>query len=274
MIDIMLPERNFIKIIKEICSEESIELEILCDTWVLLLKNGGETLRIYGYHFDMNTDSSSLIAQDKQATSSILTSLHIPNVHHISFFRKPPSEVTRGEVVDFLERNNLLLPLVCKPNLGTGGQEVSKHTTIESLHEAIIELHKKERGAAVSPFYIIKTEYRAIFLKGSIEFIYAKNVPKSDSVEFIQHNLKFGAIASFDINNEKKDLIKEIAKKAGEAIGVDFASIDIIETDDEMRVIEVNSGVCLEKISKLDTQRREEVKEIYKKTISAFFNRF
>ena len=80
------------------------------------------------------------------------------------------------------------------------------------------------------------------------------------------------------------EIKKELAKKAAAAVGIRFASIDIIEIEKESKlnyhndynhdnnnhiylVLEINSGVMMEYLSQTDDKSRQIAKQIYKEAI-------
>ena len=66
--------------------------------------------------------------------------------------------------------------------------------------------------------------------------------------------------------------IIKIAKQVCKEINLKFGSIDIIETtNNELLVLEVNSGVMLENYVRLNPNEYNDVKDIYKKAIMNLF---
>ncbi|MNL72543.1 hypothetical protein D3C87_1978710 [compost metagenome] len=70
----------------------------------------------------------------------------------------------------------------------------------------------------------------------------------------------------------KKRIIK-LAKSAAKAIDIEFATIDIAHISDsnELKVLEINSTVCLDKFKNQLKDGREISKNIYKKAIIKMF---
>lgn len=140
-------------------------------------------------------------------------------------------------------------------------------------------------SVSICPFYEIKTEYRTFYLNGEVLLIYGKTKPfvigngKSILMELIEDlqlpnkqvvaenlskldldyvpnqgekvelswkfNLSGGAIPTILEKGDLYNKIEELAIKAGKAVNINFATIDIIETmDNELYIMEINSGVC------------------------------
>lgn len=204
----------------------------------------------------------------------------------------------------FLENNN---SIILKPCKGTCGQGVYNITSIDNIDETLENLFLKNTSISYCPFYNIKNEYRIITLNGNIEMIYKKKRPvvkgngkesirdlllkfnyaffhdklndeKYDIIlnneETYEYNWKFnlsnGAIASFDINSSIKEKIETIAKDIIDKLELKFVSIDIVETEDELLVLEINSGVMMENlINMVDDVKK--IEGIYEKAILLMF---
>ncbi|MFN8673633.1 MAG: hypothetical protein U0457_16315 [Candidatus Sericytochromatia bacterium] len=201
--------------------------------------------------------------------------------------------------------------LVCKSNNGSGGNEVFKIKNQKELEFCIHNLFNKNENLALSPFYNIKNEYRVIILKNNVLLIYKKekpfiigngknsifellmnkfknldlleldfikdnifNIPNIDEKVFIswKHNLAKGAnpIIINEDNQLKKNLIS-IALKAGNAININFASVDIVEIENQLFVLEINSGIMLENFAKQDKYYYDIAKDVYRNAFKKLF---
>ena len=100
-------------------------------------------------------------------------------------------------------------------------------------------------------------------------------VPRnSEKIELSwKHNLHGGATAKVlkkDDDIYKK--IEELAIKAGSALDITFATIDIINTNkDELYVLEINSGVATGIFSKKVENGRKLAKDMYRKVLEKVF---
>lgn len=123
----------------------------------------------------------------------------------------------------------------------------------------IKELLKKEN---------IKNEnLREENIKNGIDFNY---IPKeNEEVKvFWKHNLSCVANPIILEDENLKSRIESIVKKAAAAIGINFASIDVIETvTGELYVMEINSGICMKNFMEKHPKGREIAKNIYSKAI-------
>lgn len=172
--------------------------------------------------------------------------------------------------------------------------------------------HQREDSVSLCPYYDIKTEYRTFYLDGKVLLIYGKTrpfvigdgkatlgelverlhlpdkkviqdnlskldmniVPKQEEKVAIswKYNLSGGAIAKVLEEGELYQKIEELVIKAGKAMNMNFATIDVIQTvDDELYVMEVNSGVCATIFAETVDGGYELIKDVYRKALEAMF---
>lgn len=172
--------------------------------------------------------------------------------------------------------------------------------------------NQKEDSVSICPFYDIKTEYRTFYLNGEVLLIYGKTKPfvigdgkttLGELVERLQlldkeviqdnlnkldrnaipqegekvdiswkYNLSGGATAKILDKGDLYQKIEELVIKAGKAMNMNFATIDVIQTvDDELYVMEVNSGVCATIFAETVEGGYEMIKDVYRKALEATF---
>lgn len=112
-------------------------------------------------------------------------------------------------------------------------------------------------------------------VKNNLSKIDMDYVPKSDEkIELSwKHNLYGGATAKvINKENENYNKIEDLAIKAGKALDMTFATIDIIKTlNNELYVLEINSGVATNIFEKIVENGKELTKEIYRKALIEIF---
>ena len=210
-------------------------------------------------------------------------------------------------VKEYFQKNNK--NIVIKPNDGTCGKNVFNVTDENEIDIILDKIFLKNFSISICPFYKIKHEYRAIMLDGENVLLYAKYLPivtgdghktirqllldfnhdyfidklndsKYDDVlpenKTFEYNWKFnlsqGSIAKKVSDKLLQDKLIKIAKQVCKEINLKFGSVDIIETtDNELLVLEVNSGVMLENYVRLNPDEYETVKNIYKNAILNLF---
>jgi len=300
-----------VRIIKEICLDESIDFTAFSYGWVLRLQKGKRLGFVFGYNFGANNAASARICDDKSAASDILLYSGVPAVEHL-FFMRPGNLHYIGEGGNWDKINALFVEhetLVCKANEGTGGNAVFLVKDKIQLEHAVHTIFKEQRSMAVSPFYDIQKEYRAIVLNGSVKLVYAKNVPYvvGDGTksllqlmlefmtekqtllhlefddESLKRVLKAGEVCSVHWKSNlgqgaSPELVKDeglllslsdLALQAAKAIAIGFASVDIVSTPGGMRVLEVNCGIMMEHFIRCAEHHYGLAKEIYREAVHA-----
>ena len=171
----------FKTIIQEICEEEKIKYTFLSKDWVIMLEKDGVTKYISGHKFDLNSQATGLIADDKYALYEVLKEKNIPIIEHKIVYNKTNKfDYAKGcntyEYVKdyFLENNN---SIVIKPNDGTCGQEVFKVTELNEIDKILDKIFLDNYSISICPFYHIKHEYRVVMLEGEKQLLYAKYLP-------------------------------------------------------------------------------------------------
>jgi glutathione synthase/RimK-type ligase-like ATP-grasp enzyme len=303
-------ERHFVKIIKEICAEQNIVCTSFSYDWIFRLCKNDRLAFIFGYNFGINISTSAKICDDKCAASEILLNAGIPAVEHI-FFMSPSNIHYVGENGNWSRLTELLKKhgkIVCKVNVGAGGNSVYLVENQFQLEEATHRIFKQTRAMAVSPYYEIKKEYRAIVIDGEVKLLYSKNIPSVigdgkatihtllleymekthcfiDNVDFgddtllailpegeeyrigWKSNLGKGAIPQILSDGDKKNKLTKLAISAAKALSIKFASVDMIETGDETRILEVNCGIMMEHFIPAATENYMIAKEIYQQAV-------
>lgn len=94
-------------------------------------------------------------------------------------------------------------------------------------------------------------------------------VPKRDEWVTLswKHNLGKGAKA-VEISDERlKTSLSAIALSCMDALNLSFVSVDIVRAENELSVMEINSGIMMESYSRQGESEYEKTKEIYRKAI-------
>ena len=290
------------RIIKEICEEKNIEFNLVSKDWIMILKKNNKIKSISGYKFCLNNHSSGIICDDKYAIYDTLKLMNIPVIEHKIVFKN----YNREEIIKFFQDNNN--DVVVKSNTGTCGLNIYHVTTIEELFKYIDILLIDNLSISLCPFYKVKNEYRTIILNNTVELFYGKKRPivygdgkktikellcefnynyfskiNDEKLDLIlekdkeymyswQHNLSRGAIPFEEVDENLKNKIQSLAKKAFNVLDLKFASVDIFELEsNEILILEINSGVMIDKYAKFIKNGEEICKNIYSKAIDAMF---
>ncbi len=287
----MYKEKQFNKIIKQICQEKSIQYEELSDDWIIKLTKENRNKFIVGYKFDLNNQATSEICNDKFALYAVLKSEEIPVIEYNILFKNEEDKLEKY----FYEYNQ---NVVLKPNNGKLKSEYNK-------------LISKYYSVDICPFYEIESEYRVIYLPTKqhiykkvkpiitgdgvhsvkellIEFnseyfgdernlksenISADYIPKfGEKIEYEwRFNLSRGAKIA-DVDDEEKNILMNMINNIIKVINLKFVSIDIVKlTNNQYMVMEINSGVMMENLVKLQDDGIQIAKSVYGEAIDLMF---
>ncbi len=87
-----------------------------------------------------------------------------------------------------------------------------------------------------------------------------------------KYNLSGGATAKVLEKGKLYQSMEELVMQVGKAMNMNFATIDVIQTvDDELYVMEVNSGVCATIFAETVEGGYEMIKEVYRKALEDLF---
>jgi glutathione synthase/RimK-type ligase-like ATP-grasp enzyme len=210
----------------------------------------GEMRRFaFGYDIGLNSAIAHRLANDKSATSEALSLASVPSIPHHLFLNPKLGE----KVVGPASRDAMLALLhthpqgvVVKPNEGTSGRSVFKVTSEAELDHAVGEVFSMSVGLVISPYVEIEQEVRVILLGDAPLVVYSKQRGND-----WRHNLDAGAKPVLLDDGEVRTACVNLAIDAASAIGITFASIDVVRVDGEWRVLEINSGVMMEALGNL-----------------------
>lgn len=198
-------------------------------------------------------------------------------------------------------------PLVCKDNYGTGGNLVFKVETQAQLEQAAASIFACSEAMAVCSFEKILEEYRLVMLDGQIRLAFSKirpyllgngtstvgelmgealargqihdfaipgvselgKVPGKNEKYLLnwKHNLGQGAAAEELSVSQLDGKITGLAARTAQALGIRFASIDLIRTGEGWKVLEVNAGVMMEHFASSGPEQYRKAKAIYRDAI-------
>lgn len=215
-----------------------------------------------------------------------------------------------NEAKELLKQNNN--KLVIKANDSCKGKDVHFCSSDEEIETTVKKLFEGDNDTlSACPYIDISYEYRAIYLCGEILYIYKKKKPyvigngvntvkelilekfpedmKIDicrelDLEIIpedgkevtiswKHNLSSGAEPIIiDETDEFIERVRKVAKDAGDALNIKFASVDVVVTENkEILVMEVNGSVCMNKFTEIIPNGYDIAKSIYSKAIDKMF---
>lgn len=220
------------------------EITWLSNDYIAAVARGPRMAMIVGYHFPLNNAAASALADDKSGTADILARFDVPHVRH-SLIRFDGDGSLVGQINRVAELFGF--PLVIKPHRGTSGQGVTRVDSLEAMVAALTCLRVQYQALAASPWVDIEHEYRVIVLADQAQLIFEK-VRRAPGGDW-RNNLKFGSMAVIEIDPNLCRTLIGMAVGAAGALGLRFASVDLVVSRAGLAVLEVNSGVCLERFS-------------------------
>lgn len=262
-----MDDKVFHKILHELAKENGYTATRIIDG-VYELKKGNKKVYIKGKNFGTNNSLSAAFAKNKAQTFEILRRNKIAAVPHYEIYQPAfyahfgdQSKRNRMRINAVIKKEKL--PLVLKPAEGNKARGVYLVHNKRQLGKLMSELFLSEKELVLAPFRDIEHEYRTVVLNGKVELIFDK--VKKERVK--RGKLVFGAKAKIlEPTDKKYKKLETIAKKAAKALGIDFATVDIIETEKEgLEVLEINANVCLGGFGNQNQEYYDIAKAIYKK---------
>jgi glutathione synthase/RimK-type ligase-like ATP-grasp enzyme len=263
-------KRNFVGMLRELCDKNDWQISTLSDEWVsqIAAPKLNKTIRIVGYSFPLNTHVSAYSANDKGLTNDLLEMAEVPHVKH--FFVYSDTLRMRIKTKSTLELevqsaiNAYGLPVVVKPCKGSEGSGVSLCNSVNEVLEKVREISKVE-DICLSPFEDSEFEYRFYMLDDRVLLAY-KKVREGDW----RHNLSLGAVPVVIDVNKFPDMIS-LARQAMLVIGLRMGAVDIFDTVDGLKVLEVNNGVSLTHFAAASEENYQKALSVYEQYLSASF---
>lgn len=312
--------RMFVTLLREVCAEQGISLQAFSGDWIFRLQSGERASYVFGYDFALNSATAQMIGDDKAAVAELLAAAGVPVVEH-RLFHSPqmaayvPTDGNWVAMLDYFHRHGG--DVVCKPNDGTGGREVTRVRTAPALEAAAHRIFGRTRSLCLSPFVAIGAEYRVYVLHGAAHVVYAKERPaavgdgRSTLLELVladpalaaalaarqqgsgdarlaelelsrvpaagewvllnwRHNLgQGGRPRVIDEADPAHGRLAELAVRAAGALEIALAAVDVVETPDGLRVLEVNCGIMMESFARSSAENRDRARRFYGRIVAA-----
>ncbi|MBM7771991.1 ribosomal protein S6--L-glutamate ligase [Actinokineospora baliensis] len=256
-----ITDRHFVRHVERAVAELGAGITWHSGHWIGEISRGAARGLIIGYSFPLNNVASAKAADDKVATTVLLAAAKVPCVEH----RLVRPGWTGSAPVNW-DRE---LPVVVKPNVESGGRGVLLAATRSELDSAIRELSGRYRAIAWSPFLTVADEYRTVFLDGELLLAFRK--VRTGATEW-RHNLHLGATPEVCVDPAVLDRLTQVGGDAMTALGLRFATVDVVVVDGEHLVMEVNSGVSLERFSRHSREYAALAGDVYAKAVAASVN--
>jgi len=236
-------------ILADYAREKCWEVRHLGDGWITHVQTEHGQFFIHGYAFPLNNAASFLLAKDKAAASVVLAVRGIPCVPHRLVLAPAVAREWYGDKGSIADQLSGICAafgedLVLKPNDGFSGHGVVHTETFDAALREVEDALRNARDHAVSPYIPSVREVRVVLLDGNVLCLFEKKLGTD-----WRHNLAQGATAIPLEDTEETALCSDLAQAAASAMSLRLCSVDIFLTETGPMVIEVNSGVMIEKMA-------------------------
>ncbi|MCA0991398.1 ATP-grasp domain-containing protein [Pseudalkalibacillus hwajinpoensis] len=254
--------RPYLEMIKNSALKDGVTFEEIEPNYLHHVKKGKLSFIMYDVDIGLNNSTSTKLASSKSGTFEALKHAEIPAIEHFflinnksRFCQDNPFNLAKELFEKF---NNTI---VLKPDNGRQGNNVFKITNLSQLEEKLNHIFSLEVNAVLSPYFESNLEYRIVTL-GNIPKIY---FAKERTYNW-KHNLIKGALPK-KVESEKIPILDNLAKKAAKTLQLDFCTVDILETSEGFKVLEINEQVMLEQYSKKDPDFKSQVSKLYNEAL-------
>jgi glutathione synthase/RimK-type ligase-like ATP-grasp enzyme len=283
-------QRIFVEAIQKYGAARGIAVEVRSDGWLIVMQGGPQRRLALGYDLGLNNAVAHRIANDKAATSEVLSLAGLASVPHALFLNPrlhahlPPAG-SWDAMLGLLTEHRA--GIVVKPNEGTSGRFVFLVTSKPRLELAVQRIFESHASLAISPYLDIAQEIRVVLLDETPLIVYSKNRPSvvGDGERSLlelaiaatsagrraavlrgmtddlgrdgerrmlnwRHNLDSGSQPVLLESGDIRATCIALAVKAARAIGIRFASVDVVHAGGRWLVLEINSGVMMESLGR------------------------
>lgn len=260
-------KRPFLELIQEAGRQSGLEFEAIVPNFIYRVIYGDLHFLMYNVDLGLNLSSACSLAKSKSSAYAVLAAAGVPAVEH-QFLPYPKSRFSDGSAYILAEEYYEAYQgdVVVKQDEGAQGLLVFRATRIEDLHRHLDQIYQHSLGAAISPYYESQLEYRITVLNNRAMLGFAK----SKTTDW-KHNLSQGAIVT-PISDEQMQMLSPLAESAAQAIGLRFCTVDLLDTAQGLRVLEVNGTVFLSEYIRMYPAGADRVKAIYQEAFQLKIN--
>lgn len=261
--------RPYLKMIQHSVTTSGITFEEVTPNFVYRATDGFKSFVMVDAEIGLNNSASTIIAMSKSLTYDVLHKANIPAVEHI-YLAHPDARFNHSNPYELAERYfyKFNKQVVMKHDNGAQGNHVYKINEIADLHEKLDLLFSLQLNGAIGPYYEAEIEYRIVTFNHQARVFLGKK-----RVCSWKHNLINGAVAIEVSDQAKRAALAALASETSRAMGLDFCSVDILETDQGLRVIEVNHKVMLDEYCKQNPSEVPALSDLYQEVILQRFEK-
>ena len=292
---------DFYNFFASVAKDLNCTIKSLCNNYVLEVFSIDKNKRFYiiGNSLPLNNNVAQKICSDKSATSVVLKKNNIDCVEH--FLLKNPALLKdwNDSIFDKILKEYKIV--VVKDNNGSCGNLIFKANSIKDAKRYAQLIFNQNKDVCLSPFLNYTKEYRLIMLNNKCEICFAKEKPfvigdGKNNLNFLVEK-KFGKNACKKLEFEKKYKPKKdekyvvgwknnlkmfagvediqdkilkrklegIAKACTKALDINFCSVDIVEAEGKLKVLEINSIVSVLGYAGSSANRLKQSRALFKK---------
>lgn len=261
--------RPYLKMIQHSVTTSGITFEEVTPNFVYRATDGLKSFVMIDAEIGLNNSASTIIAMSKSLTYDVLHKANIPAVEHI-YLPHPDSKFSNLNPYSLAERyfQAFNREVVMKQDNGAQGNHVYKINEITDLYDKLDLLFSLQLNGAIGPYCEAEIEYRIVTFNHQARVFLGKK-----RVHSWKHNLINGAVAIEVRDQAKRAALAALASETSKAMGLDFCSVDILETDQGLRVIEVNHKVMLDEYCKQNPSEVPALSDLYQEVILQRFEK-
>ncbi|CAH1058215.1 ATP-grasp domain-containing protein [Paenibacillus pseudetheri] len=261
--------RPYLKMIQHSVTTLGITFEEVTPNFVYRATDGMKSFVMVDAEIGLNNSASTIIAMSKSLTYDVLHKANIPAVEHI-YLAHPDARFNHSNPYELAECSfyKFNKQVVMKQDNGAQGNHVYKINEITDLHEKLDTLFSLQLNGAIGPYYEAEIEYRIVTFNHQARVFLGKK-----RVHSWKHNLINGAVAIEVSDQAKRAALAALASGTSKAMGLDFCSVDILETGQGLMVIEVNHKVMLDEYCKQNPSEVPALSDLYREVILQRFEK-
>ena len=188
-------------------------------------------------------------------------------------YRSYVHHANRSEIVDVID-SEFLYPLIVKRNSGSRGEHVylcnQREEVRESLDRIFTKGYKGYDYVGIAQEYIdIDSEYRVVYYRGTIEFLYQKLIGEIDKGGNVSPLHTVGSRAIRIKENEIQNALKTFLQPIYDSTQLNFGGLDVaLDVNGCWWLIEVNSAPSFSYF--IRDNGDADVLELYRKILNDF----
>ena len=293
---------DFYNFFASVAKEVNCTIKSLCSNYIFEVFSVNKKKKFYiiGNALPLNNNVAQKICADKVATSTVLSLNKVSCVPHHLLKNPDGFKNWDNDIFEKLIKENKTV--VVKDNQGTCGVLAFKAENVRDFKKYAQIIFNEKKDVAVCPFINYDDEYRLIMLNNRSEICFKKVKPfvvgdgKTNVFNLIQKKYGKQGLETLEVENkfykpkqnekvcvgwknnlamlasaeeiEDKDLkrnLEALAKSCTKALNINFCSVDIINDNGVLKVLEVNSTVSALRYCKGDETRQKLLKNVFKK---------